>query len=72
MSNIILSDSYEYRPSSESAIKTGAHTQPVAPQSKIMLDMTSRFMGLIVVPGQHITKIEVEEEKERETQASAV
>lgn len=25
------------------------------------MDMTSRFIGLVVVPGQHITKIELEE-----------
>lgn len=27
---------------------------------KVGVDMTSRFLGLIVVPGPHITKIEVE------------
>ena len=27
--------------------------------------MTSRFVGLIVVPGEHIVKIEVEEEGRR-------
>lgn len=26
-----------------------------------MLDMTSRYMGLVVVPGQYIERIEVEE-----------
>jgi N-alpha-acetyltransferase 38, NatC auxiliary subunit len=26
-----------------------------------MLDMTSRYLGLVVVPGEYITKIEVEE-----------
>ncbi len=26
-------------------------------------DMTSRFLGLVVVPGHHITKLEVEERK---------
>jgi hypothetical protein len=25
------------------------------------LDLTSRYLGLVVVPGEHITKIEVEE-----------
>jgi N-alpha-acetyltransferase 38, NatC auxiliary subunit len=28
---------------------------------KVALDMTSRYLGLIVVPGEHIVKIEVEE-----------
>jgi hypothetical protein len=27
----------------------------------VKLDMTSRFLGLVVVPGQHITKVEAEE-----------
>jgi len=27
----------------------------------VKLDMTSRFLGLVVVPGQHIVKIEAEE-----------
>ncbi|KAK4139738.1 uncharacterized protein C8A04DRAFT_15582 [Dichotomopilus funicola] len=29
--------------------------------SKIKLDLTSRYLGLVVVPGQYIVKIEVEE-----------
>jgi hypothetical protein len=29
--------------------------------AKIKVDMTSRLIGLVVVPGQHITKIELEE-----------
>lgn len=31
------------------------------PSPKVQVDMTSRFIGLVVVPGQHITKIELEE-----------
>lgn len=27
----------------------------------VKLDMTSRLVGLVVVPGEHITKIELEE-----------
>lgn len=30
-------------------------------RAKVVLDMTSRFLGLVVVPGEFITKIEVEE-----------
>lgn len=26
-----------------------------------MLDMTSRYLGLVVIPGKHITRIEAEE-----------
>lgn len=32
-----------------------------AGKDKIVLDMTSRYVGLVVVPGEHISKIEVEE-----------
>ncbi|KAM0440900.1 hypothetical protein ACHAPT_000203 [Fusarium lateritium] len=56
--NIVLAHTYEYRqPSSrqraEAAEKAGGET--------IKLDMTSRYLGLVVVPGHHIVKIEVEE-----------
>ncbi|KAH7156249.1 hypothetical protein EDB81DRAFT_786413 [Dactylonectria macrodidyma] len=56
--NIILANTYEYRqPSSkqraEAAEKAGGET--------VTLDMTSRYLGLVVVPGQYIVKIEVEE-----------
>lgn len=35
-------------------------------ETSIKVDMTSRFLGLVVVPGQHITKIEVEELQNKE------
>ena len=28
---------------------------------KVTMDMTSRYLGLVVVPGEHISKIELEE-----------
>jgi hypothetical protein len=50
--NIILSQTFEYR-------------LPPPPKNidgeKAVLDMTSRYMGLVVVPGQYIERIEVEE-----------
>jgi hypothetical protein len=50
--NIILSQTFEYR-------------LPPPPTNidgeKVALDMSSRYMGLVVVPGQYIEKIEVEE-----------
>ncbi|KAK0516205.1 hypothetical protein JMJ35_000808 [Cladonia borealis] len=58
--NVILSQSYEYRPPTESAIKAATEACH-DPGATVKLDMTSRFLGLIVVPGQHITKIEVED-----------
>jgi hypothetical protein len=56
--NIVLAHTYEYRqPSSrqraEAAEKAGSET--------IKLDMSSRYLGLVVVPGHHIVKMEVEE-----------
>ncbi|RSL64086.1 hypothetical protein CEP54_004851 [Fusarium duplospermum] len=56
--NIVLAHTYEYRqPSSrqraEAAEEAGGET--------IKLDMGSRYLGLVVVPGHHIVKMEVEE-----------
>lgn len=53
--NIILSHTYEYRlPSASSIPKTSE-------SSSVTLDMTSRYLGLVVVPGEYITKIELEQ-----------
>ncbi|KAF7546243.1 hypothetical protein G7Z17_g8580 [Cylindrodendrum hubeiense] len=56
--NIVLANTYEYRqPSSkqraEAAEKGGGET--------VTLDMTSRYLGLVVVPGHHIVKMELEQ-----------
>jgi len=56
--NIILAVAHEYRaPSAETIRKaveeSGNPSAPVA--------WNSRYVGLIVVPGQHVTKIEFEE-----------
>ncbi|KAL2040138.1 hypothetical protein N7G274_007041 [Stereocaulon virgatum] len=58
--NVILSQSYEYRPPTPSALKAAAQANTTSIAS-VKVDMTSRFLGLIVVPGQHIIKIEVED-----------
>lgn len=59
--NIILSQSYEYRQPSEDAVKAAAESSSeISSTATLKVDMTSRFLGLIVVPGQYITKIEVE------------
>ena len=58
--NIILSQSYEYRPPTPSALQTAAQANTSSIAS-VKVDMTSRFLGLIVVPGHHITKIELED-----------
>ncbi len=49
--NIILSQTFEYR----------LPPPPKNLEASVTLDMTSRYMGLIVVPGEYIEKIEVEE-----------
>ncbi|KAE8351617.1 hypothetical protein BDV28DRAFT_136717 [Aspergillus coremiiformis] len=65
--NIILASTYEYRFPSPSAVRdapTDAENQDAgiaAESPNVKVNMTSRFIGLVVVPGHHITKIELEE-----------
>jgi small nuclear ribonucleoprotein (snRNP)-like protein len=69
--NVVLAQTYEYRQPSaqqraEAAGKTAGGT--------VTLDMTSRYLGLVVVPGQHIVKMEVEKfaSQMRNTMANAI
>ncbi|CAN8101103.1 unnamed protein product [Discula destructiva] len=66
--NIVLQNTYEYRmPSAaqrakaaaEAAAEAGAEAGADAPSVK--LDMLHRYLGLVVVPGEHIVKIEKED-----------
>ncbi|OJD18122.1 hypothetical protein AJ78_01840 [Emergomyces pasteurianus Ep9510] len=70
--NIILSTTHEYRyPTSIplSASLHGKENDPAdlsreddsVPTGIAKADMTSRYIGLVVVPGQYITKIELDE-----------
>ncbi len=60
--NIILSQSYEYRQPTANAVQAAAESPTGTSSTETLkVDMTSRFLGLIVVPGQYITKIEVED-----------
>ncbi|KAL5044090.1 hypothetical protein BDW71DRAFT_186749 [Aspergillus fruticulosus] len=62
--NIILANTHEYRYPTTAAIRDAAlDTTSENPEEsqKLKLNMTSRFIGLVVVPGQHITSIELEE-----------
>lgn len=67
--NIVLDHTFEYRQPSvqkreEAAAAAAAKTaaaHPSVADGTVALDMTSRFLGLVVVPGKHIVKIEVEE-----------
>ncbi|KAI9752142.1 MAG: hypothetical protein M4579_005742 [Chaenotheca gracillima] len=56
--NVILALTHEYRHPSAAAIRSAALSGGV---DNVKLSLSSRFLGLVVVPGQHITKIEVEE-----------
>jgi len=51
--NIILSHTFEYR--------IPPPPKPSCSAEAIKLDMTSRYLGLVVVPGEYVSKIEVEE-----------
>lgn len=55
--NIILSTTYEYRPPSQSSLQVVASETN---KSSLQLPFSSRYVGLVVVPGQYITKIEHE------------
>lgn len=61
--NIILANSFEYRFPTPSAIEAAAKQNESKPESQsatVKVNMTSRLIGLIVIPGKHITKIELE------------
>lgn len=64
--NIILANSVEYRHPTPSAINAAVAKEAESwdktdpPQTTVKVNMTSRLIGLIVIPGQHITKIELE------------
>ncbi|EGO51433.1 hypothetical protein NEUTE1DRAFT_88845 [Neurospora tetrasperma FGSC 2508] len=58
-SNIILHSAYEYRfPTSSQAYESATSSSSAG---KVKVDLTSRHLGLVVIPGQYITKIELEE-----------
>lgn len=56
--NIILSNAHEYREPSPAALAAATGSSVY---SKVVADMSSRYVGLIVIPGEHVRKIEVEE-----------
>lgn len=58
--NVILGQSFEHRLPRASALDTASASLS---GSSVKMDMTSRYLGLIVIPGQHITKIEIEENR---------
>ncbi|KAJ5174947.1 uncharacterized protein N7482_000824 [Penicillium canariense] len=65
--NIILANSFEYRLPTTSAIQEAAAKETESwdktsetKSATVKVNMTSRLIGLIVIPGHHITKIELE------------
>ena len=61
--NIILAMTHEYRQPSKGDLKRAAENREQAGGSgsgNVKVDMRKRFVGLVVVPGRYIEKIEVE------------
>lgn len=59
--NIILAMTHEYRQPTEPDAKAAMARQEKEGQTgSVKVDMKKRFVGLVVVPGQYITKIELE------------
>ncbi|KAJ5954552.1 Ribonucleoprotein LSM domain eukaryotic/archaea-type [Penicillium viridicatum] len=64
--NIILANSFEYRMPTTSAVQAAAEEKQSwgegseAKSTTVKVNMTHRLIGLIVIPGRHITKIELE------------
>ena len=60
--NIILAYTQEYRQPSRTDAKRALTDQGASDNgTKVNLEMRKRFVGLVVVPGQYIEKIEVED-----------
>ncbi|KAF2172060.1 hypothetical protein M409DRAFT_17302 [Zasmidium cellare ATCC 36951] len=59
--NIILAMTHEYRQPTESDVEAAtARHEKEGQTGNVKVDMKKRFVGLVVVPGQYITKIELE------------
>lgn len=59
--NVILSMTHEYRPPSQKDVqRAAADHERTGKEGKIKIDMRKRFVGLVVVPGWCIQKIELE------------
>ncbi|KAI0410053.1 hypothetical protein F4802DRAFT_592933 [Xylaria palmicola] len=59
--NVVLSLTYEYRQPSQQKLAEAAAAAASADAGTVKADMTSRYLGLVVIPGEHIMKMEVEE-----------
>ncbi|KAJ8132859.1 hypothetical protein O1611_g765 [Lasiodiplodia mahajangana] len=59
--NVVLSLTYEYRQPSQQKLTEAAAAATSTNSQTVKVDMTSRYLGLVVIPGEHIVKMEVEE-----------
>ncbi len=59
--NVVLAHTYEYRQPSQQKLAEVAGSALTTGSKTVSADMTSRYLGLVVVPGHHIVKIEAEE-----------
>ena len=59
-----MAHTYEYRQPSADAVRKQLEQ---ASGGTVKLDMTSRYLGLIVIPGHHIVKMELEQFKSQMT-----
>lgn len=57
--NLVLAMTHEYRPPEETEIAAAAAR--TGGSGGLEMQFTSRYVGLVVVPGEHINKIEYEE-----------
>ncbi|KJZ77445.1 hypothetical protein HIM_03169 [Hirsutella minnesotensis 3608] len=56
--NVVLAHTYEYRqPSADNVHRQLRETA----EGTVAVEMTSRYLGLIVIPGHHIVKMELEQ-----------
>ncbi|KAH0610233.1 uncharacterized protein H6S33_011760 [Morchella sextelata] len=62
--NLILSSTHEYRYPSAQDVSAAAAAEKEGGET-VKLDLKSRYIGLVVVPGEHVVKIEVEEKGQR-------
>ncbi|KAF1810460.1 hypothetical protein P152DRAFT_382616, partial [Eremomyces bilateralis CBS 781.70] len=59
--NIILALTYEFRPPTVSDLERAATQAREAGLQTQRVETPKRYVGLVVIPGKHITKIEYEE-----------
>ncbi len=58
---MVLAHTYEYRQPSPQKLAEIAEQAAADRTGRVTMDMTSRYLGLVVVPGKHIVKIELEQ-----------